>query len=198
MYGIKFYDIIDGWIELEEYRFNDFNEATKKCEELMSKLNENNKKAGEYYEVVKITSQSESAEEYVKRVLKEKYENLIRDMMMFYKDSIDSATREIDEYLQQNAEYEQTIQGTANNMKLFSVVPDQVKEQFETGELGAMLKIIWEGNLKQSTHNFNTMSKFVEKNKKEIEELRERKKWYEAVYEELKKLNIPEIDQGYD
>jgi len=136
----------------------------------------------------------ESAEEFVKRIVTIEHERYVRELMWYYKNGIESATEQIEKDLKDNTDYNRIRRGTVDNVKLYSNAPDQLKKQFENGGLGNALNIIWMGNLKQAQSNIITMDKFIETNKKEIEELRERREWYEEVYEELKKLGISELD----
>lgn len=54
-YLVDFYDMIDGWCYMAErngWEYDTFDEAKIKCDDLMSELDESNKRAGEHYGVI--------------------------------------------------------------------------------------------------------------------------------------------------
>lgn len=62
-YFVDFYDMCDGWGGLAEYfpqdQFDDILEARKHCDSKMKKLDKNNKRCGEHYSVIDLTTGKE-------------------------------------------------------------------------------------------------------------------------------------------
>jgi len=55
-YRVDFYDMIDGWCHISEWEYDVLEEAKIFCDEKMQMLNESNKRAGEHYGVIDMTT----------------------------------------------------------------------------------------------------------------------------------------------
>jgi hypothetical protein len=51
-YVVDFYDMFDGWCHMSDRESDSLNEAKQICDNLMERLDEQNKRAGEHYGVI--------------------------------------------------------------------------------------------------------------------------------------------------